>query len=150
MGQRAMRDADRLQRTLVMCTPRRHQTRHFRKRATSVPAEGPAYGLDSGRHCEFPLRTPQAQKWHVHRSGTFVAACIHTYLLTCSATAAYSVGECHQRESHCAVVAPQWLTLHGAELHEQGHMTTGHRLFCKELLCFSTVLCRHMPSLAHF
>ena len=32
------------------------QTCHFRKRATSVPAEGPAYGLDFARHCEFPLR----------------------------------------------------------------------------------------------
>ena len=28
---------------------RRHQTCHFRKRATSVPAEGPAYGLDFAR-----------------------------------------------------------------------------------------------------
>ena len=35
---------------------RRHQTCHFRKRATSAPAEGPSYGLDFARHCEFPLR----------------------------------------------------------------------------------------------
>ena len=27
----------------------------FRKRATSVPAEGPAYRLDFARRCEFPL-----------------------------------------------------------------------------------------------
>ena len=27
------------------------QTCHFRKRATSVPAEGPAHGLDFARHC---------------------------------------------------------------------------------------------------
>ena len=47
---------------------------HFRKRATSVPAEGPAHGLDFASHCEFPLRAPQAQRWHVHGSGTFGAA----------------------------------------------------------------------------
>ena len=41
---------------------RRHQTCHFHKRATSAPAEGPAYGLDFARYCEFPLRAPQAQK----------------------------------------------------------------------------------------
>ena len=35
---------------------RRHQTRHFRKRATSAPAEGPAYGLHFARRCEFLLR----------------------------------------------------------------------------------------------
>ena len=29
-------------------------------------------------------------------------------------------------------------------------MTTGRRLFCKELLCFNTVPCRHMPLLVHF
>ena len=42
---------------------RRHQTRHFRKRATPVPAEGPAYIVNFPRHCQFPLRTLQAQKW---------------------------------------------------------------------------------------
>ena len=31
-----------------------HQACHFRKRATSAPAEGPTYGLDFARHCEFP------------------------------------------------------------------------------------------------
>ena len=41
---------------------RRHQPCHFRKRATSVPAEGPSYGLDFARHCEFSLRALQAQK----------------------------------------------------------------------------------------
>ena len=46
---------------------RRHQTCHFRKRTTSVPAEGPAYGLDFARHREYPLRD-------VHRSRTFGAA----------------------------------------------------------------------------
>ena len=35
-------------------------------RATSVPAEGPANRLDFERHCEFPLRALQAQKWYVH------------------------------------------------------------------------------------
>ena len=29
-------------------------------------------------------------------------------------------------------------------------MTTGHRLFCEELLCFDTIPCRHMPLLVHF
>ena len=28
-------------------------------------------------------------------------------------------------------------------------MSTGHRLLCKELLCFKTTPCRHMPSLVH-
>ena len=52
---------------------RMHQTCHFRKRATSAPAEGPACGLDLARHCEFPLRALQAQKWLVYGSGTFGA-----------------------------------------------------------------------------
>ena len=58
---------------LTWCA-RRGQACHFRKRATSVPAEGPAYGLYVARHCEFPLRALQAQKWHVHGSRTFGAA----------------------------------------------------------------------------
>ena len=37
-----------------------------------------------------------------------------------------------------------------SELHKQGHMTTGHRLFCKEFLRFNTMPCRHMPLLVHF
>ena len=37
-----------------------------------------------------------------------------------------------------------------SELHESGHMTTGHRLFCKEFLCFGTMPCRPMPSLMRF
>ena len=36
---------------------------NFRKCATSVPAEGPAFGLDFARHGEFILRALQAQKW---------------------------------------------------------------------------------------
>ena len=56
-----------------LAASRRHQTCHFRKRATSVPAEGPAYGLDFARHCGFSLRALQAQKWHVHGSRTFGA-----------------------------------------------------------------------------
>ena len=36
-------------------SPRRYQTRHFRKRATSVPAEGPPKRLDLARRCEFPF-----------------------------------------------------------------------------------------------
>ena len=40
-------------------------------RATSAPAEGPAYGLDLARHCEFPLRALQG---HVYGSRTFGAA----------------------------------------------------------------------------
>ena len=44
------------------------------KRATSAPVEGPAYGLDFARHCEFPLQALQAQKWYVHRSCMFAAA----------------------------------------------------------------------------
>ena len=50
---------------------RMHQMCHFRKRATSVPAEGPAYGLDFARRCEFPLRALQAQRWRVRGSRTF-------------------------------------------------------------------------------
>ena len=37
-----------------------------------------------------------------------------------------------------------------SELHRKGHMTTGHRLFCKEFLCFNTMPCRHMPLLVQF
>ena len=37
-----------------------------------------------------------------------------------------------------------------SELHQKGHTTTGHRLFCKESLCFNTMPCRHMPFLVHF
>ena len=37
-----------------------------------------------------------------------------------------------------------------SELHKQGHMTTGRRLFCKEFLSFDTMPCRHMPLLVHF
>ena len=29
-------------------------------------------------------------------------------------------------------------------------MTTGHRLFRKEILCFDTTPCRHMPFLVHY
>ena len=29
-------------------------------------------------------------------------------------------------------------------------MTPGHRLFCKEFLCFDTIPCRHMPLFVHF
>ena len=28
-------------------------------------------------------------------------------------------------------------------------MATGHRLFCKQFLCFNTMSCRHMPLLVH-
>ena len=45
---------------------RRHQSCHCRKRATSVPAEGPPCRLDFARHCEFPLGALKPQKWHVH------------------------------------------------------------------------------------
>ena len=37
---------------------RRHHTCHFRKHATSAPAEGPAYGLDFERHCELSPPSP--------------------------------------------------------------------------------------------
>ena len=37
-----------------------------------------------------------------------------------------------------------------SELQEQGHMTTGHGLFRKEFLCFSTMPCRPMPLLVRF
>ena len=38
-----------------------------------------------------------------------------------------------------------------SELHKQGHMTAGHRLFCKELPCFNTMPRRGMPFLrVHF
>ena len=54
--------------------PGRHQTCHFRKRATSAPAEGPANGLDFARNCESPLRALRAQKWHVCGNRMFGAA----------------------------------------------------------------------------
>ena len=38
---------------LKLSYAKRHQKCHFRKRATSAPAEGPAYGLDFARHCDF-------------------------------------------------------------------------------------------------
>ena len=53
---------------------RRYQTCHFRKRATSVPAEGPAHMLDFARSYEFSLPALQAQKWYVGGSRTFGAA----------------------------------------------------------------------------
>ena len=53
---------------------RSHQTCHFRKRATSAPAEGRVRGLDFARRCEFPLRALQAQKWHAYARSTFGAA----------------------------------------------------------------------------
>ena len=34
-------------------------------------------------------------------------------------------------------------------LRATGHMSTGHRLFCKEFLCFNTSPCRPMPWLVH-
>ena len=37
-----------------------------------------------------------------------------------------------------------------SELHKQGHMTTGHWLFCKKFLRFNTMPCRHMPLLVYF
>ena len=37
-----------------------------------------------------------------------------------------------------------------SELHKEGFMTTGRRLFCREFLCFNTTPCRHMPILVHF
>ena len=36
-----------------------------------------------------------------------------------------------------------------SELHEQGHMTIGRRLCCKEFLGFNTMPCCHMPVLVH-
>ena len=42
------------------------------------------------------------------------------------------------------------LSVMSSELHKYGHMVTGHRLFCKEILCFNTLPCRHMPLLVHF
>ena len=53
---------------ILSYSTRRHQTYHFRKRATSASAEGPAYRLDFARHSEFPLRTLQPQKWRVYRT----------------------------------------------------------------------------------
>ena len=37
-----------------------------------------------------------------------------------------------------------------SELHKQGHVTTGYRLFRKEFLCFNTMPCRPMPLPVHF
>ena len=50
---------------ILLAVSRRPQTCQLRQRATSAPAEGPAYGLEFVRHCEFSLRALQAQKWHV-------------------------------------------------------------------------------------
>ena len=36
-----------------------------------------------------------------------------------------------------------------SELHKEGHMTTGHRLFGKDLLRFNATPCHHMPLLVH-
>ena len=69
----------------VVWFTRRRQTCNFRKRASSVPAEGPAYGLDFARHWEFPLRALQAQRWHLHGSrvcgAAWVDVCI--YVIIC-------------------------------------------------------------------
>ena len=70
---------------------RRHQTCHFRKRATSVPAEGPAYGLDFGRHCEFPLRDLQGAE--VACSPKSHVWCRPTCRGRCAAAAKPSPGE---------------------------------------------------------
>ena len=70
---------------------RRHQTCDFRKRATSAPAEGPVHGLDLARRCEFPLPALQAQKWHVHGSGTFGAARFRIYTAWCGSESDGSV-----------------------------------------------------------
>ena len=56
----------------MLLSARRRPTCHFRKRATSAPAEGPSW-LDFARHYEFPVRALQAQKWRVRRSRTFGA-----------------------------------------------------------------------------
>ena len=37
-----------------------------------------------------------------------------------------------------------------SELQKHGHMTTGHRLVCREIKCSSTTPCRPMPLLVHF
>ena len=59
---------------LIITEARGQQTCHFRKRATSVPAEGLACGLVFARRCELFLRALQAQKWQVRRGCTFCAA----------------------------------------------------------------------------
>ena len=38
----------------------------------------------------------------------------------------------------------------GSELHKEGHMTTGYRLFRKEFLRFETMPCRQKPLPVHF
>ena len=63
----------RSRRRVTLKSPRRHQTCCFRKHATSVPAEGPAYGLEVARR-EFPLQALQAPKWHIHGRRTLGAA----------------------------------------------------------------------------
>ena len=61
---------------------RRRQTCYFRKRATSVPAEGPAYGLDSARRCEFPLRASTFCKGGVQwKQGVVNYMMLYTILL---------------------------------------------------------------------
>ena len=60
---------------------RRRQTCHFRKRATSAPAEGPAYRLDvARRRGEFPLGALRARKWRVHRSRLAQWCYIYIYI----------------------------------------------------------------------
>ena len=71
--QRSFQDSDpsrpKLGKSQAGHGPEGTKTCHFCKRATSVPLEGPAYGLDFARHCEFPLRAgaevARLWKWHV-------------------------------------------------------------------------------------
>ena len=51
-----------------------------------------------------------------------------------------------RRQAH----EPQQPQLRPSERHQEGHMTTGHRLFFEEFQCFNTMPCRHMPLLVHF
>ena len=92
-----LRDAVR-ERCVLACSrvacplPRRRQTCHFRKRATSAPAEGPTYGLNFARRCEFPLRALQAQKWRVWGSRTFGAAW-HCRVGSCGGSSGHTTPE---------------------------------------------------------
>ena len=61
---------------------------------------------------------------------------IYIYIRTCSLWR--QAGSVSQRAAELFATIPQRVS----ELHREGHMTTGHRLFCEETLCFSTVPCR--------
>ena len=107
---------------------------HKRSASDRASAPRPAlFGLTCDVHdCRFRLQTTP-----------FTAAGRQT---RASATRASAKRECPGARR--APVAHRGRTpARPEELHKKGHLTTGHRLFCKEFLCFNTIPCRPMPLL---